>query len=264
MENQFALWLAIMFGFTSCTLTEEEQFEADLVGTWIEVRTTHSTDGSAEWVSTERKTVILERVNDRLRFRNCIDDTHATATILDEQVTLSGDDYPTLELSDDDTLTGVTAIDGAEVVLERYSSEVNAVMASLDLDQPGDLSDWTQICLETLVSESGDSRLAFKAINSVVGVTIGMNFESTTPFNVAQTLTYSSLNEDDIATGEYDVLGVGAGTLSEPNGTLIVSDNVTWDFLAEMAMVSTAEDVSSNPVSIDALLKVEKRWFETE
>lgn len=265
MENQFALWIAIMFGFTSCTMTEEEQFETDLVGTWIEVRTTHSTDGNDEWVSTERKTIILERVNDRLRFRNCIDDTHATATVLDEQVTLSGDDYPALELSDDDTLTGVTAIDGAEVVLQRVSAEINTVQAELELTEPQPMNTWTELCLQTLVSDSGENHLAFKATNDFVGVMVGMTFVFDAPIASDQ-YDFSNAIDTQTATGVYELPDEEApvtGTLSEPVGTLIVTanDNIPWDFQADLTLQDSNTD---GEIDVAGLLQVDSEWFNPE
>ena len=269
MQNQFAVWIAIMFGFTSCTETPDEQFASDLVGTWMEVRTTYAEGDSEEPISIHRKTVILEKVNDRLRFRNCLDDTHATATVEDEKVTLSGDEYPVLELSDDDTLTAVETTDDTEVALYRVSTETNTVMADLSLTQPQSMNTWTQLCLDSVVAEDDVNMLSFKAVNSLLGLTVGMTFTFDAPIVQGQ-YEYSDAIDTHTATGVYEFPGdlnsTVAGTLSSPDGTMSVAvvEDFPWEFTAELTMDSAGDDGSTGEIVINAILNVEPEWFAPE
>lgn len=272
MQNQFAVYLAVMFGFTSCTETETDEStdglnDTALVGTWVEVRTTYAVveeSSEPEWSSTHRKTIIVEREGDTLHFRNCLDGTSVTATLENAEVTLEGDDYPVLRLSGEDMLIADEDVGDTEVTLTRFSASTNAVMASLNLTQPGNLSIWTQLCLETVVSDSDGYRMAFKATNSLLGVMVGMDFESPTQFDVAQTIPYGGEGEADTVTGEYAVPDLGTGTLANPVGSLVASESTTWDFLADLTMVSTGDDDSSGAVQITGTLNVDPEWFNAE
>lgn len=257
MQNQFALWLAVMFGFTSCAEDADDSNggrEPDLVGTWMEVRTTQSGN---DWLSTERSTVIIERDGDQLRFRNCLDDASVTATAQNKTVIVNSTRYPELQLSDDDTLTAVTTVNNTEVALYRLDTTTSPVLADLSLQQPGDLDTWTQLCLETRVSDDDGYRLAFKASNSLMDIMVAMNFESETPFESAQ-FEYPDVQRP--VTGQYALPGGDTGSLSDPDGTLVISESGTRDFQANIFMDSS----HGGTIEIDALLNIEQQWFDSE
>lgn len=269
MQNQFAVWLAAMFGFTQCTevVTEDVTIPAsDLVGTWVEVRTSlTSADSDADWVSTHRKTIIVEQVGETLRFRNCLDDTTATATVDGDQVVLSGGSYPVLKLSATDTLTGAAKVNNTAVSLRRVSENTHAVLAPLTLTQPQPMSTWTQVCLETLVADQLENRVGFKASNALVGVTVGMTFVSLTPF-VADQYDFPAQGGTHNATGMFvlpdAVPGTSvSGTLSEPNGTVVVSATSNMEFNAALSMTASPGD---DTIQIDGLLEIDPEWFDTE
>lgn len=255
MQNQFALWLAIMFGFTSCaeeTDTDDSTSGPDLVGTWMEVRTTRVDD---DWLSTERSTIIVERDGDQLRFRNCVDDASATATLQDDTtVVINSNRYPDLRLSGADTLTAT--LDNTDVTLQRIDTATRPVLAALSLQQPGNLDVWTQLCLETRVSDDDGYRLAFRASNSLMGVMVAMDFESDVAFT-QQTFGYPDAQRT--VSGHFALEGQ-TGTLSDPSGSLVISDSTTRDFQANLFMTSS----DSSTIEINGLLNVDPQWFEAE
>lgn len=269
MQNQFAVWLAAMFGFTQCSevVTEDTTPPAsDLVGTWVEVRTTlTSADSNVDWVSTHRKTIIVEQIGETLRFRNCLDDTTAIATAVGDQVTLATGNYPVLQLSAPDTLTGAASVDNTTVSLRRVSESANAVLAPLELIQPQAMNTWTQVCLETLVADQLENRVGFKASNSLAGVTVGMTFVSLTPF-APQPYTYPAPDGEHDASGVFVVPGSVpgtslSGTLSNPEGTVTVSATTNMEFSASLTMTSSPGD---DTFPIDGLLEIDPEWFDTE
>lgn len=269
MQNQFAVWLAAMFGFTQCTEVVTEDTtplpETELVGTWVETRTTRAAaDDSADWVSTHRKTIIVEQVGGVLRFRNCLDDASVNATVAGEQLTLTAGDYPTLRLSAPDTLTGVAKVGNTAVSLRRVSEYANAVLAPLELTQPQAMNTWTQVCLETLVADQAENRVAFKARNSLAGVTVGLTFTFATAFQ-SQQYDYPDLlnspDEQNSVTGIFAISGVGTGALSEPRGTLLVSEGTEVNLYATLTMLNSLD---SDDILIDGVLNIDPEWFLAE
>lgn len=271
MQNQFAVYMAAMFGFTSCSelVTDEtnpELANEALVGTWVEVRTTRtSVDSDADWVSTHRKTIIVEKVGETLRFRNCIDDSSATATVSGDQVTLSSDRYPILNLSEPDVLSGAASVGNTSVSLRRVSEYTSAVLASLELSDPREMKTWTQLCLETLVADQLENRVGFKASNSLAGVTVGMTFVSMTPF-VADQYLYPAPGGEHDASGAFVLPGSEPGTslsgnLSNPSGTVVVSATSSMVFNAALTMTASPGDEATN---IGGLLEIDPEWFDTE
>lgn len=263
MQNQFAVWLAAMFGFTQCTEVVTEDTtpipETELVGTWVETRVTRATaDDSADWVSTHRKTIIVERVGDTLRFRNCLDDISATATVAGGQVTLTTGNYPTLQLSAPDTLTGAAKVGNTEVSLSRVSEYANAVLAPLELIQPQAMNTWTQVCLETLVADQAENRLAFKARNALAGVTVGLTF---TFASALQSDQYDYPDQQNEVAGIFAISGVGTGDLSEPRGSLVVSEDALVILQATLTMLNSLD---SSDIPIDGVLNIDPEWFLAE
>lgn len=255
MQNQFALWLAIMFGFTSCTEEgEDNSRDPDLVGTWMEVRTTQV---GGDWLSTERSTVIVERDGDQLRFRNCLDNSSVQASVKNKTVTVEGNRYPDLNISED-TLTAVSTFNNTEVVLYRLDTTTSPVLASLSLQQPGELDMWTQLCLETRVSDNDGYRMAFKASNVLMDIMVTMDLQSDTPFDPSATFSYPDAQRT--VSGSYTLPGGDIGTLTDPAGTLIISESSTRDFQADIVMTSS----HGGTIEISGLLSVEQQWFDTE
>lgn len=264
MQNQFAVWMAAMFGLTQCTEDLETE-DTDplptsaLVGTWMDVRTQYTSEGvDRDWVDTQRRTVIVELDGDILRFRNCLDGETVEVTVEGDTLTPADDSFPVLRLSGDDVLVPVNDTGTTDVALYRQSS---AVLADLALTEPREISVWTELCLETGVSAVGQSRLAFRATNVYVGATIGMEFESPFAFDAEQILSYGGEVDDGTVTGAYDVATIGAGTLSNPRGSLVVSESSTWDFTASLTMTSS-QDGGDQP--IEGVLNVEPQWFNGE
>lgn len=272
MQNQFAVWLAAMFGFTSCSELEIEETDPaptiELAGVWMEVRTTFNTTNDVrEWSSTERKTIIVENVGDGFRFRDCLADTEITAAVDDENVTLSSGDYPVLRLSESDTLTAVENTGDTEVALYRLTTNSQAVVAQLELADPMEMSTWSQLCLETVVADAAENRLSFKAVSTVPGLTgdvvVGMTFGFPTP--VAGGLyEYPDPQSLLTVTGIFSLPGQPEGTLSDPyvGSTLDVNESDPWTFQANLSLVNSLDP--DNAVPIRGVLSVNPQWFEME
>jgi hypothetical protein len=272
MQNQFALWLAAMFGLTQCTEELETQDTdpaptIELAGTWMEVRTTFDTTNDERvWSGTERKTIIVEKVGDGFRFRDCVEDTEVAATVDEEDVTLSSGDYPVLRLSEPDTLTAVENTGDTEVALYRLTTNTQAVVAQLDLSQPQAMNTWSQLCLGTVVAPAAENSLRFKAVNTVPllsgDVVVGMTFGFPQPV-APGTYDYPDPQSLLTVTGVFSLPGeTEAGILSEPDGTLEVSGSDPWTFDADLSMTNSLD--AENPLTITGVLSVDPQWFEAE
>ena len=66
---------------------------------------------------------------------------------------------------------------------------------------------------------------------------------------------------DNDVTGSFILPDIGAGTLSNPEGTVIVSNSDTLDFQANLTMWNSLDD---SDVQIEGLLNVNPDWFAAE
>ena len=263
MQNSLLILVGTMFGLTQCAelpLDEETTVEnVNVVGTWMEERITYDTAGDTrDWVSTHRRTIIVEMVDDSLQFRDCLDDTTVTATVEGDLVTLDSADYPVLQLNAEDTLEASESsdTDATVVTLHRFTTSTTTALASLSLTQPRPLSAWSQLCLDSVVAPASANQFSFKATNSLLGVTVGLTFDFAEPVTAMQ---YDYADIDNDVSGSFILPDIGAGTLSDPVGTVIVSD--TLDFQANLTMRNSLDD---SDVQIEGLLNVNPDWFAAE
>lgn len=260
MQNQFAMLLAAMFGLTQCTeKLEKENAEAEptaeLAGTWMEIRTTQ--DNAGAWQSTERKTIIITGQGASVQFFDCLDDTRLTANVVGTSVSLPSADYPRLQLEGGNRLVSFASVGTTQVELRRLSTSTQPVLASFAMSAPQPNSDWSRLCLQTFVSASEPDQLSVKASNDPMGAVVGVTFTMAESF-VAGQFTYPHLDND--VSGTFAITGLATGDLSNPDGTLVISESDTLDLQADLTMDNSA---TGSGIGLSGLLQVGTNWLES-
>lgn len=265
MQNSLLMMLGALFGLTQCAEVQLDDTttveDVNVVGTWMEERTTYDTSGDTrEWMSTHRKTIIVELVDNTLRFRNCLDDSAVTATVDGDQVTLDSADYPVMQLDATDTLVASESSDTAETVvtLHRFTTSTSTALAQLSLSKPRPLSTWSQLCLDSVVAATDANQFSFKAINDLYGATVGLTFDFAD--RLAE-IGYVYPNADNQISGSFILPDTGAGSLSNPVGSVTVSKSTTMDFMADLTMTSSLDD---SAIQVVGTLNVDPDWFVSE
>ncbi|HCB40778.1 MAG TPA: hypothetical protein DEP79_13835, partial [Gammaproteobacteria bacterium] len=163
---------------------------------------------------------------------------------------------PSLQVVNDATLQSTLDFGGAktDVVLTKVSDETEYRIAELDFDEPTAVSNWDQVCVETVLQ--GSTLIKVKAVDNASAVSVGLNIVLSGAVSPGQYEFPSATQSlDGYLNSVLDV------TLFNPTGTLIVTQSSTTDFLLD---VEFENDVDNTLVPVDGSIYFDPVWFAND
>lgn len=226
-------------------------------GTWIRTNDNYYT-ANGQTFKLRRQTIVVEQEGDQLRFTDCIEGTSAVATVDNNTVTFLSAGIPSLQVVNDATLQSTLDFGGAktDVVLTKVSDETEYRIAELDLEVrvPAVVSNWDQVCVETVLQ--GSTLIKVKTVDNASAVSVGLNIVLSGAVSPGQYEFPSATQSlDGYLNSVLDV------TLFNPTGTLIVTQSSTTDFLLD---VEFENDVDNTLVPVDGSIYFDPVWFAND
>ena len=254
----------------------EEPPAVDLSGTWIQTNVNYFDPAvTKQWMKTRRQTIIVTGAGSTPTFTDCNTGGSLEASVTDNTVSFQGLPGVALTLSEDgNTISGtVVAAPNTEtqVVLHKVSASTQEISADLDLtvDLGGEIGavavdhdQWTQVCISSIVDKLYGDTVDVKATGSegAFSGSVALKFVSTAAFTTG---VYNYPSEGNDISGSYTVSLFGSGNLSNPVGTMTLSDStLTQDFSVDVVMSNTGAVASSMGVS--GLLQLKYMWLFSE
>ncbi|MCP5016763.1 MAG: hypothetical protein GY938_16075 [Ketobacter sp.] len=229
----------------------------NLAGTWVQSNVNYVT-ASGDVFKTRRQTIIVERDANMFTFTDCITGSALTAQVVGDDVQFLGGGALSLERIDRNTLQG-------QLVSGPYTTDVELVRVSVDetieladvvfTSSRFIVSDWDQVCVETIVDNAAPDQVKIKATNDAQDVVVGINMTFSGDLSAGQ-YTYPSASND---VGGYITSPGFAANLFDPDGTIVVSENTTTDFTLTLTL-----DNSLDPgvlVAVGGVIGIEPSWF---
>jgi hypothetical protein len=244
---------------------------ADLVGTWVQTNINRAdplTTGELEWVKTRRQTIVIELVGGSLRMTDCIANTSLSGTLSNDSITFAAQPGLSLQVQDASTLT--TRVTGSnsetDVELVKVSDATRYVLATVDasVDVGGtvvDRSEWSQVCVETVVDKYLSNSIQVKASGSENGVsgTVLLNFSTYDYFEAGQ-YNYPTIGNN--VTGSFSLNSLvlnTSGNLSDPVGSMILAQDASTVMYFDLVLDSTSSVAPT--LGIEGTIELNSEWL---
>jgi len=238
----------------------------NLSGTWVQTNVNYAklnSQADYEWVKTRNQTIIIEEANGAVRLTDCMTGTGADASKSGNSLVFALPQIPQLQFVDANTLqtevscTSCMPPSRTKVQLQRASSDTTTALAAVSIVDPVAVTQWDQVCVESIVDGYLQNSVKIRATESNENVTLTASFTAATPFE-AGVYTYPAATASVSATLVTEMGSLG---LSNPTGTLVVSENATTDFTTDLIMQS---GLDGSDVSVQGEIEFNPRWFVAE
>ncbi|MBA55549.1 MAG: hypothetical protein CMK89_13935 [Pseudomonadales bacterium] len=235
--------------------SEDTARQRNLVGTWIQA-SDHYYTATGETFELHRQTIIVTDEGNFLEFTDCIAGTSLMARVDNDFVEFYSAGVTNLRIIDDSTLRAALSFGSTQtdVELKKISSDTSIELADVALIEPATVSNWDQVCVETILDQFSDDEVKLKAVNETYGLAVALNLVLDGDITAT---TY------DFSTGTNDATGSIASPLLnanvfDPTGTITVVDGATTDFAVDLAFENS---VDNSLIPVVGTIEFDPTWF---